>query len=507
MAKGDFIPSVFLVLLFMGLLVSQSCLKSKRPGIPPEVVEVLNLSGIHKPQLNRFILECMQSCDSLKMNAGFFLVSNLHRNYTAYYKLVDSIGNSYELEPEDFKNLWDIRVYIDSLENNYGELSYKADSFAIDYSRIRSDILLNNIHQAFNSWENNKLGLQYDFETFKKYILPFKVGNENIETFRDFLFNEFDGFLDTNKTFTENVNHLNNHINSLVIYDERYIKHLPVQPIKELLENGKGNLADINILKVKIFRSLGIAAVMDYTPFIADSSGWYVWTTIFSPDGNEIHLDISNGILETLIDNRIAKVYRRTYFEDTTSLFAHKDIKESTPRFLGHFNYFDVTSSYFETEDFTISHSNTDDKYLYLAVYNDGKWRAVDWALNKDGYVHYFNLGKGVLYLPIEWDTINTKSYGKPFVIIEDKITEYSVEEELQDISLRFTSPNEEINPQKKYDLLYWDDEWKIVKSKLSHDGLIIAKVPKKSVFLLWDNDRFYDERIFVMDQGKQMFF
>lgn len=507
MAKGNFIPSVFLVLLVMGLLVSQSCLKSKRPGIPPEVVEVLNISGIHKPQLNRFILECMQTKDSLKIDAGFFLISNLHRNYTAYYKLIDSLGNSYELEPEDFNNLWDIRVFIDSLENNYGDLSYKADSFAIDYTKVRANILSKNINLAFKSWKSNKLGLNYDFETFKKYILPFKAGNENIETFREFLFNEFNDILDTNKTFTENITHLNNHINSLVIYDERYIRKLAVQPIKELLKNGKGNLADINILKVKTFRSLGIAAVMDYTPFIADSSGWYAWTTVFSPEGREIHLDISNGKLETLLDNRIAKVYRRTYFEDSTSLFVYKDIKESTPRFLGHFNYFDVTNNYFETEDFTISNSNTDDKYLYLAVYNDGKWRPVDWALNKEGYAHFTDLGKSVLYLPVDWDTTNSKNFGKPFVIIEDKIIEYSVEDELQDISLQFTSPNVEIKSQKKYELLYWDDEWKLLESKQSKKGLITANAPKKSIFLLWDNDRFHDERIFVMEKGKQIFF
>lgn len=421
MAKSNLIFSLFLVLLLIVLLGSQSCLKSKRPGIPPEVVEVLNLSGIYKPQLTRFILECMQTEDSLKIDAGFFLLANLHRNYTAYYKLVDSTGNTYNINPEEFKNLGEIRALIDSLENNYGELTYSADSFAIDYSRVKSDFLMKNLSHAFESWENNNLKLDYDFETFKKYILPFKVGNENIEPFRNLLSTKFIVFTDTNKTFTENVSMLNQQINSLVIYDERYIRNLPVQNLEELMENGKGNLADINTLKVNVFRSLGIAAVMDYTPFIADSSGWYAWTTIISPEGKEMHLDISNGELGLLLDNRIAKIYRRTYFEDSTSLFAKKDMKESTPRFLGHFNYFDVTSNYFETTDYDLVHGNNE-KYLYLAVFNDGKWRPVDWTLNNKGKSHFTSLAYGINYLPVIWKQKKAISYGDQFVLEKSEL-------------------------------------------------------------------------------------
>ena len=416
MAKSYRIFSLFLVLLFIVLMGSQSCLKSKRDGIPPEVVEVLNISGIHKPQLTRFILECLQTSDSLKIEAGFFLLANLHRNYTAYYKLADSTGNSYNINPEDFNNPSDIRGLIDSLENSYGELSYIADSFAIDYSRVNSDFLKSNITYAFDSWNNNPLGLNYDFENFKRFILPFKVGNEDIEPFRDLLSNHFLDLIDTSKTFTENIISLNNQINSLVIYDERYIRNLPVQPIQELLKNGKGNLADINILKVKMFRSLGIAATMDYTPFIADSIGWYAWTTVISPEGKELHLDISNGKLEQLLNNKIAKIYRRTYFEDTNSLFALKDMKESTPRFLGHFNYFDVSGNYFTTKDTSITIS-TKSKYTYLAVFNDGKWRPIDWALNINGESHFTRLNGGITYQAVDWNKNETISYGNAFVL------------------------------------------------------------------------------------------
>jgi len=484
---------------------SQSCLKSKREGIPPDVIEVLNLSGVHKPQLTKFILECMQTSDSLKLDAAFFMIANLHKNYTAYYKLVDSTGNSYQINPEDYNNLKEIMNYIDSLEYKFGVLSYTADSFAIDYSRISSEFLSENLKQSFFSWKNSKLGLTYDFETYKKFILPFKVDNENIEPFREFLSNEFIGIIDSSKSFSDNIISLNNKINSLIYYDERYIRNLPVQPIQELLKNGKGNLTDINILKVKILRSLGIAATMDYTPFIADSSGWYAWTTVFSPEGQEIRLDIKNGKLENLINGRIAKVYRRTYFADSTSLFAKKNIKESTARFLGHFNYFDVSNSYFETIDYSIYHSSTN-KYLYVSVFNDGDWKPVDWAPNNNGQVNFTELGKEIIYLPLDWNKDNSKSIGNPFQIKDDIIIEYSPDERYHNISLIYTAQKTPIISEKTYKLYYWDDEWKLLNSDRSNKGVILARVPIQCVLLLSENDRLYNKRIFVIENGVQVF-
>ena len=505
MAKSNLLKSGFLILILI-LLGSQSCLKSKREGIPPDVLEVLNLSNIHKPKLTKFILECMLTKDSLVIDAGFFILSNLHKNYTAYYKLVDSTGNSYNINPEDYNNLRDIRAFIDSMENTYGKLSYVADSFSIDYASISSGFLNRDLNIAYDTWKNNKGWLDYDFTTFKKYILPYRVDNEEIKPFRDYLIGEFGQLIDTNKSFVENITYLNNHINSLITYDERYIKNQSVQTIKGILDNRKGNLADINILKVKIFRSLGIASVMDYTPFIADSSGWYAWTTIFSPNGDEMQLDIPDGRLKKLLDGRTAKVYRRTWFEDSTSLFNTKDIEENTPRFLGHVNYHDVTDRYLSTTNFPFFTKDTC-KYIYLAVFNDGKWRPIDWVLNEDAYAQFTSIGQNVLYLPVKWENDEENCIGQPFTINNNEHIEFSPDSEFHEIILKSTSPLEKISSVRNYKLFYWDYEWIYLESIQSKAGLVIAKAPKNALMLLLDDDHLYDERVFIIDEGKQIFY
>lgn len=391
------------------LLAFSSCLKSKRPGIPPEVIEVLNVSGIHKPELARFILETELTGDSLKLDAAYFLVSNLATNYTAFYTLQDSSGTEYKIEPNNFDNYAEIDSYLDSIESVNGKLFYYADSFLIDYSEVSTQYLNSTMDKAFRVWRENIDKRNYSFDLFKKYILPYRVANEEIECFRDSLSEMFSSIIDEKMNFKETVEFINERINSLVVYDETFVKEERVPGLKKLLERGRGNLLEINILKVKVMRSLGYAAAMDYTPFVVDSSGWYAWTTVITPGGEEIIMDISDGLLEDLLGKRVAKVYRRTFFSDTNSLYAIKKQLEDTPYFLGHFNNVDVSRWYIEVEDISIRTNLTED-YLYLAVFNDGELRPVDWTLVNNGMAKFEDMGVGISYVPVLWQNGKVKA-------------------------------------------------------------------------------------------------
>ncbi len=395
------------------VLAFSSCLKSKRPGIPPQVVKVLNISGIHKPGLARFILETELTGDSLKLDAAYFLVSNLATNYTAFYTLQDSSGTEYEIIPNNFKDYAEIKSYLDSIENLNGKLFYSADSFLIDYSEVSTQYLNSTVDKAFGVWRGNLDKRDYSFGLFKKYILPYRVANEEIEPFRDLLSEKFSSIIDDKKTFRENVAFINEKINSLVVYDETFVKEQRASGLKKLLERGRGNLLEINILKVKVMRSLGFAAALDYTPFVVDSSGWYAWTTVMSPGGEEITMDIADGVLEDLIGDRIAKVYRRTFFTDTSSLYAIKKQLEDTPYFLGHFNNVDVSKSFIEVKNISIEINSAED-YLYLAVFNDGELRPVDWALIEDSLATFEDMGAAITYVPVLWQNRKAKEVLPP---------------------------------------------------------------------------------------------
>jgi len=84
---------------------------------------------------------------------------------------------------------------------------------------------------------------------------------------------------------------------------------------------------------------------MDYSPFLADTNFGYAYTTVILPDSNELVLNFKHGVKNLHKPGRVAKVYRRTFFRDSSSLYTIKNISTNTPPFLGDFYYSDITNS------------------------------------------------------------------------------------------------------------------------------------------------------------------
>ncbi len=496
---------IFIIVISLIIILSfQACLKSKRPGLPEDVVSVIGVSGLNKPQINRFILKSMESGDSLKLQACYFIVSNLTSNYSAFYNLKDSADNIYKLKPESFKNLENIILYKDSLEKSKGKLVYKADSFSLDFKRLNAKFLTDNLFYAFETYYKNKPYLDYDFETFKEYILPYRAENETAEPFRKKLSTYFK--LDTNIDLRTNVELINNKINSMLKYDERYVISVENPTIDQLLKKGKGNLETINMLKVKALRSLGIAASIDYTPALTDTNGIYAWTSVMSPDGDLILLDIENGRLHNLLQNSIAKVYRRTFSQDTNSLFAIKNVKESTPGFLGHFNYTDVSNSYNLTSSFK-SKTKELNKYLYMSVYNDGQWKPVDWSLNKNSQIKFNNLADNKLYLPVKWENNQSIAIDFPFILKDNRQEYFKSSGKNELVKLTHYSPKGKLINFEEYKIYYWDFEWKLIENFKFTEGGYKIELPDNTLYRILESGPFHDERIFTIKNGKQIFY
>jgi hypothetical protein len=502
--KRSILLSVF-CLAFVGVFLS-SCLKSKRPGIPKEVIEVLDIAGINKPQLTKFILNCMEADDSLKLDACYYLLSYSHRNYTSFYSLKDTLANTYNIDTEHFSNLKEIILYIDSLEKANGYLEYRADSFSIDFESLNSKQLTADLNVAFDTYYKNKAWLNYDYSVFKNYILPYRVANEIVEPFRKKLQAILMDEIDKNLSFEQNILKINRKLNTLVRYDERYVKTMRKPLIDELLARGKANLENINILKVKAFRSLGFAATLDYTPALSDTNGWFAWTTVISPDGSEIHLSVKYDELPNSIIKSLPKIYRRTYFVDSSNLFIIKSIKESTPPYLGHFNSIDVSDLYGKTYTYE-KKTGSRQKYLYMAVYNDGKWKAVDWSLNKDSMISFDNLAGNIVYLPAEWTDKKCLAIDYPFVFKDGNKQVLKPSLKTRKMELMYYATGKPLITNRNYKLYYWDNNWKTIRDVQYRDNMIRASLPLNTIYLIKDDDIFHDERIFALEAGNQVFY
>lgn len=369
--------------LFVPILLATACLKSKKPGLPPEVVHTIQSTGFNRVELVKAIAPYIESTDSLKLQAIYFLLTHMIDQYAVEYEISDSAGNIYNLKPLSFLSDSALFARWDSLSTAAPKFGYKAKKYISDRDTVTAALLINTINQAFEKQESDYLKY-IPKEIFFQFVLPYRIGNETIEDWRRQLEPIAEHIIATSILQADSLAaNVNRYVNSTIEFDKRFLKNAFEQQTDSLLIYKKGHDRDISWLKVKLLRTIGIPATVDYIPYLADSSHGLHFAVYYSPDGYFKPLLQDNEKAVFQKPERIPKVYRRIYHHIDSSLFALKDIGKTTPGYLGHYHYLDVTNQYVHTHSIRFA-VDCPDTIVYLAVFNDTKWRAIDWTLCKD---------------------------------------------------------------------------------------------------------------------------
>lgn len=369
-----------------------SCLKSKKEKLPKNVVETISQSAaLNRVALNRTIVEYLDN-DTLKLQAAYYLISNLLHQYWVDHCVVDSADSIFAIEPHSFFSGQELRSYWDSLENTV-EIHFKGKKFVRDIDTMRSEFLINNIEKSFKTkdfcWTES-----VSDSMFLNYVLPYRFGNEPIYNWRDSILTDYNWVFDSmngNNDPARLVSLINDFVNQKYTYDDRYFYEANIQTYSGIKKSRIGNYQDISYLKASILRTFGIPATVDYIPHLDDSIGTFYFTVAFDSDGQSVPL-LSKKEKNILQQSEIAKVYRRIFYTTQNSLNALKPISLQTPPFLGDYYCEDVTSEYVATNDIILD-SNCCDTLMYIAVMNQDKWKAVDWSICKNGQVIFRDFG------------------------------------------------------------------------------------------------------------------
>ncbi len=500
----------FIIIILLSFTI-QSCLKSTRDGIPDGVRKTLAVSGINQPNLMQAIAYYYHPSDSMKLKAMYWLVKNMRGNYSAFYSVKDSMGKQFSFPPDHYKDYFQMERSWDSVERIYGPLTYKADSFLLDPKHINSSFLINTIESSFNSHKKYIWSRQYNYNQFFKWIIPYRCANEQVEPFRDHFLKKYGKYLSTNDSLSiiEAAFKLNNIINKEFSYSDSYNKEANVQTISQLEKSHKGNFYDLNIYKIKALRSFGIAAALDYSPFLADTAFGYAWTTIILPDNSELRLEFKQKVKNLYKPGRLAKIYRRVFYRDTTSLYVIKKPGEPTPPFMGQFFYIDITEPAFSRPLLLPYYADTD--FAYLSVFNMGEWHPISWSIpHKSVGTDFLKMGTNIIYLPVKQEKNHLFRLGDPIFLSEDGNYHYLSPDFSIEIPaiLKKLSPNLDLNPGIKYNLYLWKGNWDFLFSFTGRKKGKIVPLPANALFLITDHDYLTNERIFLIDNsGNQLFY
>lgn len=385
--------------------------------IPKEVLQVLDLAGENRVELELLIGHYNKPQDSLKLKACYFLIENMGSKVSysdrRYSQLQDYISSCELQASANAEKLKTKREELIGKLKTYDKVNLNSSS---DIKIIEAELLIDNIDKAFEAWALPWSKQNVSFDVFCKYVLPYKINSEPFEVdWRGKVFHEYkpliDSLVGTEASIYEVTEAFNRRLAKLFKAQSKanYSTTFAYSDLKAITT---GSCFHASSYMIYVLRAVGIPASYDYVLFFGNRSTNHGWVAVNLTDSTILSFDPTfnfdvfekrfkpevNKFMPPAAPVKIIKVYRNV-FEELE--YADVAIRKQV---LGLYrNVEDVTKYYCAVSGISIlakQDSDTNNKALLLA-YQYGQWVPVciSSACNS-GFYSFDNLGQGVVYLP-----------------------------------------------------------------------------------------------------------
>lgn len=378
-------------------------------------------SSFHKEQLenalsfatfNRLELEKVlkhYEHDSLKLEAAKFLIRNMPHCY------------SYQ-QGGEMDSVKRVRTYyspfgqIDqTYARRWGHYTYRNLLKIYDAHIITAEYLIDNIDRAFDNWQKRPWNRSLSFEDFCEYLLPYRIGDEPLEEWRELYEKKYGYLLDSiykGSDVVEAANLVSRHLQEPVfIYCEDF--ELPHIGPRYLFSHRYGSCVDAADIVTYAFRAVGIPCMED-----TDARGGHVWNVVRDTTGRDVPIwyiasEAVRGSRDTGGYKR-GKVYRPMYgFQEEKAAHLGDDWK-SMPLLFYHPYMKDVSYAYYP-DTLRILTGIPDGEVCYLAHFHEAHWWSCACARSASGKMEIPNLESELVYLPMKYTKGNYYPSGFPF--------------------------------------------------------------------------------------------
>lgn len=487
--------------------------------------EYLNSAGENQVEIQKALDHYKADPDTLKLRALEYLLENMDGHSYVMTELYDSMDQVIPFCVTDYSDYKTMVAGMDSLEVQTGELHFDRSETIKDLTAISADLLIENIDWSFKAWQELPWAQGLTFDEFTNYILPYRGSNEPIESFRPLFWDRYaqmllDSGIDNDPVQAATL--INQDLKTWFGFDPRYYRHPTDQGVKEMLEMKLGRCEDMTNLTIAAMRSNGIAVTSDYTPLWANTGNNHAWNAVLSADKQIIPFmgcEADPGTYR--LRNKLAKVYRKMYANQTQNLTFKLEEWEKVPRWLSGKSYLDVTADYVEVNDVTLSLDSIPDstRFAYLSVFNSGEWGAIHWGEITDKQVTFTDMGKDIAYLPVYYIREELVPAGLPFILEDDgNIRCLQANDQGQELEIKLSSTTKRkqlistdgiaktfLTVDAEYELFVWDTDWQSLGKQTAHGSPLVFNVPDNGLYWLVESGSDSQERIFTWDNGQQV--
>ena len=340
---------VFLkLLLLFFVLFSVSCTPDRQ-----RLDAALEAAGDNRAELEKVLRH--YKGDTLKYRAARFLIENMP--YHTYYvgKELEKYKKYFICFPLTRKTPAEL---MDSLKEADGAFFMGSLYRKKDIETIDSAFLVRNIDHAFQVWKAQPWGRNVTFQDFCEYILPYRVGDEVPEEWRERIYERYNPKLDSIRGMPQAADPL---FAARVLLDtlikERiyFTSSFPTGPHigSKVVEWRSGSCKELADLFIYVCRSVGIACGTDVMVMRGDNNVPHFWNFVLDQEGKTYEVEYPNPPLRPAAElwNPKGKVYRETYSlnvpmledlnkpsEELYPTFRYPLFKDVTPEYAGRWN-------------------------------------------------------------------------------------------------------------------------------------------------------------------------
>lgn len=381
----------------------------------------LQLAGDNRPELEKVLDHYRRTAKSKqKFRAAEFLIANLPYHYAVHQPELDSFRNYIRTTVPSAHTLRDF-------EQKYGKMSDR-HSIIPDIEVITSEFLIRNIDFSFKLWQEMPWCRQLSFDRFCERILPYRVGNEPLEEWKEMYFNRYIGILDTLKHTEDPLaagRRLFNHLNDQVWIFEPSLPSTPHLGASTLLKM-YGNCRDQTDMMIYCMRSVGIPCVIDMIVQNPDHSyRAHYWVSVVDKDDRQESFELQN-LREPTRPNRVprklGKVYRRFFAPQGESLPLQSADTVMIPSTLDDAFIRDISSAYFPYNRITLHpiRQYKAGSILYLSVFNNSAWIPMAWNRVGKQSIRFHYVESGIVYQLSEYSNGYVIPVSLPFIVNEN---------------------------------------------------------------------------------------
>lgn len=387
--------------IFSLLLFSASC------QYPQPVRQALMQSGENKAELEKVLKHYGHGRQqALHLKAAEFLIAEMPGHYSYESKTMSNYIATMDSMYPDMSNVIKRVVYqIPMRDNTF------SGTKVFDIEFISSDFLITHIDNVVEMWQSCPWLKDITFAEFCEYLLPYRFAQEPLLTEMDstaYWWKEMKSQMDYFKNLPLGMPDVRHFLHNMIDRtDDQYMQDIKT-PLPSKLKYTFDCL-DKCYYNITTLRSAGVPAAIDFVPDWPTRNGRHYWWVFIDP------LCMNNTNSDTHYP-RAAKVLRQMYSHHKIP-GKNKASKEYIPeQFLNPFNA-DVTRQYVKVSNIRVSLGFKKQKYVYLAVFNGLAWRPVAWAKIKAGKACFKDMGRGVVYLPVCFESEEIRAVTYPLLL------------------------------------------------------------------------------------------